>query len=311
MALCDLFRDVVLDMSNATPRTRKEWTWCYCCAKKKKIFFITSGRKENASEKRKVESGLKPVSPGAKTAGRDERCDGRGLGRPAPKSRWNTSGVGHTHFEHLVGRRVHAQPAFQHRVAVQLQQSHVQADDGRVGLGPEDHFHFAVVRDVVFGHRPAVVVVQLRVQEHLVALRLDGQKRYLVVRDARVFSLLYQRITIYVLNNDNIDPISVHIFSLAYTLHGGLRVVRKIVLSFSHVFGKKRRKRKKQYSFSILVSRQWSFGNFRKQMKNWKYKNNGLLKLSRVVFFIDICDVRTSYIYVCGFSKHFIILSLS
>lgn len=220
-------------------------------------------RKENANEKEESRIRTKSVSP--------SRFKDGGLGRPTPPTKGRRDTKRYTHLEYLVGRRVHAQPALQHRVPFQLQQTHVQTDDGRVGLGPEDHFHFAAVRDVVFGHRPVAVAVQLRVQKHLVALRLHGQKRYLVVRDARVISLLYQRITIYVLNNDNTDPISVHVFSLAYIIH----VTRSQFTSSPQnrfiVFTcsvKKRKKKNKRRSFVFLISRLRSFEIIRTRMKN-------------------------------------------
>lgn len=124
---------------------------------------------------------------------------------------WWVNTTQHTHIEHLLGGRVHAQSALQHGVAVvDFQKSDVQADHRCVDLGPENHFHSAVVIHIVFGDRP-VGGVQFRVQEHLVALRLDGQKRrVLTVRVTRVW-LLYERITIYVLNNDNINPINVRV----------------------------------------------------------------------------------------------------
>jgi len=99
-----------------------------------------------------------------------------------------------TYLKHLVGRRFHAESALKLRVPVDFQKADVQAYDGRVGLGTEYDLHTAVVVDVVFGHGP-VGFVQIRVQEHLVALRLDRQKWYLAVRDAHV-RFLYEPITI-------------------------------------------------------------------------------------------------------------------
>lgn len=105
--------------------------------------------------------------------------------------------------------------------------SNVQADNGRIGPGPENHFHSAAVIDVVFGNCP-IGGVQLRVQKNLVTLRLDGQKWYLIVRNARV-SLLYERITIYVLNNDNINPINVRV--LFFICHMGLNNLSALFLA--------------------------------------------------------------------------------
>lgn len=94
----------------------------------------------------------------------------------------------------------------------------MQANYGGIGLGPENNLHSAAVIHVVFGDR-SIGGIQFRVQKNLVTLWLNGQKWYLIVRNTRV-SLLYERITIYVLNNDNINPINVRVLFCEF--HTGL-----------------------------------------------------------------------------------------